>query len=158
MKHSLQLTMISRFILLVFISSVARFQLDAQTDSSLAFFPLQLNNLWQYHFHYYDCCCNYNISSYFTVRVAGDTVLPNGLTYKVLETSLPQLLSTRYLRVDSATANVYEFSGDTSIADYLVDSLRATVGDTFRSTHATRGDLFDTLPMTLPQSWECVRS
>jgi hypothetical protein len=113
--------------------------LNAQTDSSLAFFPLQPNDLWQYRHHYIDCCCNYDISSYFTVRVAGDTVLPDGLSYEVLETNPPQLISTQFLRVDTATANVYEFSGDTSVGDYLVDSLRATVGSSFRSTRAIHG-------------------
>jgi hypothetical protein len=139
MKRSIQLAMFSRLILLVFVSSVVHPHLDAQTDSSLAFFPLQLNDFWQYRFHYYDYCCNYDISSYFTVRVARDTILFNGLHYKVLETNPPQFLPTQFLRVDTATANVYEFSGDTSVGDYLVDSLRATVGSTFSGTLAIHG-------------------
>jgi len=134
MTGSIHFTVFSRLILLVFVCSVSSLHVGAQTDSSLAFFPLQPNDLWQYRHHYTPCCCNYEISSYFTVRVAGDTVLRDGLDYKVLETNSPQLISTRYLRVDTATANVYEFSGDTSVGDYLVDSLRATVGSSFRST------------------------
>jgi len=139
MKCSIQLTIFPRLILLVFVNSAALLQLEAQTDSSLAFFPLQLNDLWQYRYHYYDCCCNYEISSYFTVRVARDTVLQDGLSYKVVEISLPELFSIRCLRVDTATANVYEFSGDMSVGPCLLDSLRATVGSVFSGIRSIQG-------------------
>jgi Secretion system C-terminal sorting domain len=131
MKRSIQITLISKLLLLVLISSHADLQSKAQTDSSLAFFPLRPNDLWQYHYYYTDCCCNYSISVYYTEHIERDTILPSGFRYEILESSQPQLSPTRYLRVDTATANVYEFSGDTLVGDYLVDSLRATVGSQF---------------------------
>jgi hypothetical protein len=98
----------------------------AQVDSVLSYLPLQTGNLWQYHYHYSNSCGNQH-SSYYTEEVVGDTILPNGYAYKVIISDLP-FQPHRYLRVDTATANVYEYF---AWGEQLVDSLRATVGSMF---------------------------
>jgi len=100
----------------------------AQVDSALNFFPIHNNDLWQYRYHYVECCCNEDMSSLYTERVAGDTTPANGIHYWILESSQPQLFPRRYMRIDSASGNVYEFSGDTSTADPVLYGLRANAG------------------------------
>jgi hypothetical protein len=131
MKRSFQFFLTFGSLQLLLILLIANPQSYAQQDSALGFFPLHTNDLWQYHYYYTDCCCNYYISVYHTEHIEGDTILPNGLQYEILESSQPQSFPTRYLRVDTVTANVYEFSGDVSVGDHLIDSLRATVGSEF---------------------------
>jgi hypothetical protein len=99
----------------------------SQIDSSLGFFALHVGDVRQYHHHYYIYCYNQNYSSHYVERVIGDTVLATGFRYKILESNQPQ----RYLRLDTSTANVYQYSGYPLPHDDLIDSLRATVGSTF---------------------------
>ena len=114
-----------------------RLPANTPADSASCYFPLQTGDIWQYHYFYEDCCCFVDVSVFCTVEVTGDTTLPNGRQYKVLVSSAPSFIPGRILRIDSATANVYEFSGDTTTGDYIVDSLRADVGGEFR----TRGGM-----------------
>jgi len=103
-----------------------------QVDSSLGFFPLQTGDLRQYHFHfsYYPGCSNGGGSSYLFEEVLGDTILPTGFRYKIVNDGS----SVRFLRVDTVTACVYVYSTYPVSRDYLEDSLRARVGDVFNQS------------------------
>jgi hypothetical protein len=101
----------------------------AQADSALAFLPLQVGNMWQYHYRYSNCGQTH--SSYYLERVVGDTVLPTGFRYFVVESDLSGEDGWRFLRVDSSTANIYRYESSSPARDLLVDSLRATKGSTF---------------------------
>jgi len=76
------------------------------------------------------------VSSLYTEQVAGDTTPASGIHYWILESSKPNLFPRRYLRIDSASGNVYEFSGDTSIGDPVRYKLRASAGGTDTETIA----------------------
>jgi hypothetical protein len=102
----------------------------AQADSALAFFPLHTGNLWQYHFHYGGSCGSTH-SSYHVQEVVGDTVLSTGHEYKIVWSDVPLEEPVRYVRVDTATANVYQYAEFPSPGEFLVDSLRSTVGSGF---------------------------
>jgi hypothetical protein len=80
----------------------------SQTDSLeyLSYFPLQPGNTWQYQVHSFNIPLNTDTTYYNTVRVIGDTVLPNGKKYYALQ----GLFGHRFLRIDSARYLVYEYS------------------------------------------------
>jgi len=75
----------------------------AQIDTldALSYFPFQIGNKWQYE--------EITIidpppdTSYRTVTVMGDTVMPNGKAYRVLENDW------HYLRIDSSNLKVYQY-------------------------------------------------
>src|ERR1051326_6862623 len=108
-----------------------------QVDSSLGFFPLHMGDLRQYHYHYsYTLCPPYpptvhTVSSYHLEQIIGDTILPTGFTYKVVQSNIPLESSRQYLRVDTPTANVYRYVDFPSPGETLVESLRATAGSIF---------------------------
>ena len=108
----------------------------AQGDSTLGFYPLHIGDLWQFHYHYSSYvgggpCSLLTHSSYHTEEVLGDTVLPTGLPYKIVASQIPFDQPLRYLRVDTPTANVYQYMDFPSPSEFLVDSLRATTGSWF---------------------------
>jgi hypothetical protein len=104
----------------------------AQIDTvALSYYPLQHDNFWLYR----RSACDWGLPNcqvnYYSIFVAGDTVLPNEQTYKLLvrhwygnEYSHPQ-----YQRIDSLSGNLYIFSISGN-KDYLLDSLYSQVGDT----------------------------
>jgi len=81
-------------------------------DSALAYFPLAIGNTWQYA-HYIPSPPPQGYRyEYYRLVVAGDTLMPNGKTYFILQqvplraNSLPSG-TPGYLRMDSITANLY---------------------------------------------------
>lgn len=111
--------------------------LFAQTDSALGFFPLYTGDLHQFHYHYSHLACPpsppgpHTHSSHHIEQVWGDTLLPTGFQYKILMSNVPEDSWLRYLRVDTASANVYRYEDYPSPHDVLMDSLRATTGSWF---------------------------
>jgi len=124
-------TILMSAILLAAVSS----SLHGQVDSALAFFPLTTGDLHQYEYHYSywagDPCSVHSYSSFHMEQVLGDTLLPTGFQYRIVTSSVPGDPSPRFLRVDSATANVYMYDSYPSPREYIVDSLRATEGSWF---------------------------
>jgi hypothetical protein len=96
-----------------------------EIDSALAFLPLHVGNVWQYHYFYSDACGSEH-SSYHLVEVTGDTLLPTEYNYQIVVSDLPGDEPLRYLRVDTASANVYEY--DWQLGECLAESLRSTAG------------------------------
>lgn len=111
------------------ISSLTNQPACAQVDSSLGFFSIHSGDFRQYNYGYYIYCYNQHYSTYYSEYVRGDTVLSTGFRYKIISSLRSPPPPERYVRLDSATANAYEYS---SFGDYLLDSLRATTGSIFR--------------------------
>ncbi len=112
--------------------------LFAQTDSALGFFPLHQGDIHQFHYHYNTLGClppwtPITHSSHHIEQIAGDTLLPTGFRYSIVWSDVPEDNMLRYLRVDSVSANVYEFQEYPSAHEILIDSLRATTGDWFHA-------------------------
>ncbi len=122
-----------RPILLTFVITSS---LYGQVDSALGFFPLNSGDIHQYNYHYSVwggtlCTTQQAYSSYCAERILRDTVLPNGHQYKIVNSNEPLRAPFYYLRIDSATANVYGYDPWRSPIEFLVDSLRSTQGSMF---------------------------
>ena len=124
-------------VLLIFIYSSI---LWAQADSSLfSYYPLETGNYWEYELLFVDWPNIQYEYSYQSKEVLGDTVMPNGLKYKILEIrSIPDTLAPYYLfeRIDSSNANVYQFnsSGLFATDEYLIDSLASLLNDSCKAS------------------------
>lgn len=121
------------------------------SDSILSFFPLHTGDFWQYVVYDSNNFCPSGDPFYSTLEVIGDTLMSNGHTYKIV--------GSWYLRVDTASANVYRF--DDPFGDCLIDSLRADVGSSFTScggipTECTSVDTITVLgtTTTTKQFWQ----
>jgi hypothetical protein len=115
----------------LFLSSLANRSVSAQVDSALALFPMSTGNVWQYHYQYWVHNWKVGPSKTYEQWVQGDSILPNGKIYKIFlwRHQYPGMTySRRLLRVDSATACVYEYV-EGSTGEKLVDSLRASRND-----------------------------
>ena len=113
------------YLLLLFSSET----LYSQTDSVLAYMPLEIGNQWQYKVHqivYGPPSTDTTIYYSFFV-VERDTIMPNGYQYQVIKSSDS---TTRYIHLDSLTACVYEYENDSS-RGFKTDSLRCSEGDWF---------------------------
>jgi len=119
---------------LFLLAFVIAFVANAQTDSVLSFYPLQTGNIWEYWYHYNIAYANRSESTYVTVKIIGDTLMPNGLKYKIFNQVVFGGLNPRtvFQRVDPLTGNVYSYLGPSnSLVEILTDSLFASPGDYF---------------------------
>jgi hypothetical protein len=107
------------------------FTAQAQIDSALSYYPIQNGNIWQYWYHYKIAYTNSSESTYVFVKIVGDTLMPNGKWYNIVDGPRLSFLSTGYQRIDSADANIYCYSGYPTPSETLIDSLRAQVHDVF---------------------------
>lgn len=103
---------------------------NAQIDSALGFYPLNVGDMHQFVFGY-TICGSSPPPTYHLERVIGDTVLSNGHRYRIVLSNMPGEPSIQFLRVDSASANVYRYVSLPSPGEELIDSLRATLGSYF---------------------------
>ncbi len=108
----------------------------AQVDTTLLrWYPLDQGNYWQYSYYFADWRVPEFDSGHFSLEVVGDTVMPNGKKYAVLERrELPSGgPSYIYQRVDSLTGNVYQYCADVPGGEALLDSLAAQIDDSIRA-------------------------
>ncbi len=98
-------TIISSILFAIaFSSSTLVGQVDTLRDMS--YLPLAVGNKWQYIVS--DYVSPYPHPSYYhTISVRGDTLLPNGRRYFILNSLLG--LSENYLRIDSTMFKVYKY-------------------------------------------------
>jgi len=104
----------------------------AQVDSALAYYPLNIGYVWQYHVRY--TSSQGSVSYYYLVRVVADTLMSNGIWYKHLDYAADDPLDYPYIayrRVDSSTACVYRYQEGAIPAEILLDSLCAKERDLF---------------------------
>ncbi len=92
-------------------------------------FPLAKGNLWQYWDHDFQNGEWFWIYAY-TEKVIGDTLMPNGKTYAVVENDFPGSTGQGYLRQEDT--RVVSFDPSDS-SDYLLYDFSKTVGDTIRT-------------------------
>jgi len=108
-----------------------------QADTTLLrWYPLDKGNYWQYSFYYSDWRIPEFSSGHFSMEVVGDTVMPNGKQYAIIERrSLPDTSGASYIyqRVDTTTANVYQYCAESPGGEFLIDSLASQVGDSSRA-------------------------
>ncbi|MCL4538257.1 MAG: T9SS type A sorting domain-containing protein [Bacteroidetes bacterium] len=115
---------------------------DAQVDSlkeSLQYYPLQAQDYWEYRVSTSEGAY-FSDSSAYSTEVTGDTVLPNGLTYKILHST--KLYPNRggtwdtFVRLDSQTGCLYQYTYTnlSTIYEAKLDSLNAQAGDTIISS------------------------
>jgi hypothetical protein len=110
-----------KIVLLFFLT----FPICAQIDTTaLSYYPLQNGNMWQYKISSYDWSTPSWGTKYNTYLVTGDSILPNGKTYKLilLTVQMQDYTGTYYQfeRIDSRYSYEYE---------YYIDSLYSQVGD-----------------------------
>lgn len=126
-------------------------QYDTLLDAE-KYYPLQTSNYWEY-MNYYSYWPYEEDSSFFSVEVVGDTIMPNNKEYKILvykSIPLNSFISISLDRIDSSTACTYRYSDDIIFPDkeYLFDSLLAEPGDIFAGSFSGRsfggGSFFQT--------------
>ena len=126
------------FLIIYFLLSLSNSNLFAQRDSFLEYFPLHKGDLHQFHYQYSYWSCGTpdewrTHSSYHEEKVLGDTILPTGFNYKIINSNMPEEPSLYYLRIDTIKANVYRYEDYPIPHDILIDSLFAEIGDSFVS-------------------------
>ena len=99
------------------------------SDTTLQYYPLQIGNTWEY-------CTSANPASpttYHQISVVGDSIAPNRLHYFVLRQIdfVDNGTSISLVRVDSATACVYQCANSAANGETMIDSLHSRRGDTF---------------------------
>ncbi len=126
-------------LVLIFTAGLTIAQSDTLPEA-LKYYPLQTGNYWEYATYSYQIIPYYVDSSFYSLKVTGDTVLSNNKSYKVLtRKNIPfdGYISKIYERIDSTTACVYRFTDDVLFTDneYLMDSLLADSGDYFGGSY-----------------------
>jgi hypothetical protein len=145
-----QLTIMSIFLILL-----SNISAQDSVLTALSFYPLDTGNYWEYK----DSVNDYMIfppqysESFHSVKIIGDTILTNGIKYKIMERRNIPDTTPPYLyfeRIDSSTANVYRYSHQSNATNFevLIDSLMSNLGDTSRASRFGEG--FD-----IPQT-ECI--
>jgi hypothetical protein len=116
----------------------------SQIDSTaLSFYPLTTGNYWEYKETLFEYPYIFG-EHYFYVQVTGDTLLTNGKTYKIIKKEYLDSLYIDYYyeRVDSITGNVFRYNDRYPFYnhdEYLIDSLKAAIGDTYFSERLFHG-------------------
>jgi hypothetical protein len=136
---------------MLLISSICLSIAVAQTDSALTFYPLQKGNRWQYQTATVGTL-GYpsTLSHYYEVDVTGDTTLPNGNNYFVVECSENRVTHPRFQRIDSSTSQIIAFDTSGGGKEYVIDSLRAPARSAFS------GCRLPPIPVTLMWSVDTV--
>ena len=96
------------FIALLLISFSELYSQNSLTEE---YFPMQIGNIWEY----------YNTAgNIYHVKVIGDTLMPNGKTYRIFKdsTQLEGSGEARYEYYRTDSVNVWKYSG---ISDYTCD-------------------------------------
>ncbi|MCK9282082.1 MAG: T9SS type A sorting domain-containing protein [Melioribacteraceae bacterium] len=113
--------------------------LAAQTDTlkeALKFYPLHIGDYWQYNVNKHsDGPYKPDTSWVGYKEVIGDTVMDNNKKYFIIKNNkIPFLygynIETRFLRVDSSTALVYEYINSIK-SEIKIDSLLSQKGDVY---------------------------
>lgn len=118
------------FILILFLTILTLSNLYAQNDSYTFYYPLNVGDYWEYEYR-----VSPTLSYIESRKVIGDTLMPNGNTYRILKTDFP-LSGTIYQRIVDSTY-VYQFyhrfePPDQVIYDeFLLYKLDVEVGDTW---------------------------
>lgn len=119
---------------------------DLHVDSLLSYYPLQTGDYWEYKSvsECSDRTC-YDTSA-FSIRITGDTLLPNGLKYKVMvyRNLYPSHDSIDFFeRIDTSNGSVFRYDTASTDSEYQIDSVFAKTGDSFfTGSHFPHDGLF----------------
>jgi hypothetical protein len=119
-------------ILVLLLNKLTLSQIDT---IALSFYPLQSGNYWEYSAVFLDWSFPPTYTyTYYSLEVLGDSILPNGKTYKILlNNNLSNTSDSSYIfeRIDSVTANVYRYEPSFGYpeSEFLIDSLKSLTGD-----------------------------
>ncbi len=120
---------ISVTLLLSFCNSESIAQ-STSPNNYLEYFPLQINNTWEYNYVICDPFNNCEANS-FIKAITGDTLL-NSKLYFVSNYITVGIESHYYYRIDSTNGNVFKVYQDNDKVEYRIDSLFASTGDSFQ--------------------------
>ena len=126
--------MVSLKTILIFVILINSLPSLSQTDTTaLSYYPLHKNNYWQYLKFEQELWTPDTWTSYYSIEVLGDTILPNGKSYKILERVSLDSLQPSYSyfeRIDTLTCNVYYYNFRADSQEILINSLKSQVDDT----------------------------
>ncbi len=110
-------------ILIMFSISI---QAQSELEEALKYYPLDFGNYWEYVTISDDYIFGFD-TSYYSIAVFADTLMPNGKKYKTLKKKYfsSDYSSENYQRIDSLKANVYQYNGE----EFLIDSLLSQPND-----------------------------
>lgn len=114
-------------ILFLFSSWLLFGQIDSLKEV-LKYYPLEIGNYWEYDSFLGDVPEKVSVKPGYWLKVEGDTLMPNGITYKKIKycTYSPSYIYWRYERIDTSTSSVYRlYDGK----EYKIDSLFAKPGN-----------------------------
>lgn len=111
------------FIVLLCIINCISAHDQIDTLGTLAFFPINVGNKWQYKITY---SLSPSETSYYSISITNYTLMPNNRHYyKFDDGSFPE-----YIRVDSSELKVYKYEASTTIPDSEYVYYNLTLPDT----------------------------
>ena len=112
-------------LVLVFSQILAQ---PGSVNEAIKYYPLNNGNYWEYDHSIGELGGAYTTSPNYWLNVIGDTLFPNGKTYKKIKQVFfsDGFIIWRYERIDSTTFAVYRFFNG---VEYKIDSLSAKPGD-----------------------------
>lgn len=131
-------------LLALILPSVALAQADS-LNGFLQFYPLQNGDYWEYTSWWIDMYAEQTYdSTIFSIEILGDTILANGLEYKIIhkktmydEDGHSLDSSDNFERIDSSDGSVYLYAGyniNSKTYEYMMDRLFAQPGDIFQTS------------------------
>lgn len=114
---------------LLFTTSILT-NLYSQNSSHVFHYPLNIGDFWEYEYR-----AGTMVMGIECRKIVGDTLMPNGKTYRIISTDFP-LSADRYQRLEDSTS-VYQFyqyrdSSNAIVSDeFLLYKLDVKVGDTW---------------------------
>jgi|GEM_PF-2145667 len=102
-----------KIILFFFLFFALQSSSFAQIDTAvfLQYFPLNDADIWQYECRYYEHTGDtVEVVEYFTREVKGDTVMPNGLCYKIIYDNYSGSGYYHFFRIDTISLKVLEYT------------------------------------------------
>jgi len=114
--------------------------------SAIDFYPLQIGNKWEFKIESKLSPPLMDMYDKLSIEVLGDSILPNGKKYSILQKKYtPEVTSPElyFDRIDSSTFNIYRYNNGyyfpiPFIDEFLIDSLEASVGDIISRNYMCR--------------------
>lgn len=128
-----------RYRTFILLSGFLSLRAFPQGNGAAGYFPLGPGDTWQYHKYYTTVHPVEYFSTYYIVRIAPDSLMPNGMRYVHLE-GMPNdcPVGNGYFRFDTASACVFRYVETPGPGELLYDSLGAGPGDEFPGLHCPR--------------------
>jgi hypothetical protein len=103
----------------------------------LELYPMAIGNVWVYNQTVYKIATGDTIDSYYKRKITGETTMPNGKTYYILNEYDAYIDSTDifYERIDPSTFKLFRYDTDSvqTNQEYLLDDLIVILGDTIKA-------------------------